>query len=452
MAHRHDARALVVPIVIAAVAGLSGWSNIARAQSGASSFVFEVIASFGDPVPGGGQLTDYFQLGGLNNQGTLALAAGVASDNPAAFGEAVLLMQRGRTSLVARSQQAAPGGFVFGGGTLFPIALNNEGDLVFSFGLEPFQVPIESSAGLFLYSHNSTQLSAPVLPNGSAGFSGVGFGPALNSHGSVAFSGLVPATIGPGSDVGVGSGVFVRDRAGNFKTIAQPGDESPGGSVFDWTAYPSINDGGDVTFAGHRVDQPACPPPSPDLFCFVTGVYLADRSTDALTVVAAPGDPAPGDGDFTLAMFGRVNARRDVAFLARTSLHPSQFSAFVQVGAELHRVAVVGDPAPGGGHFVRLGPGSTGTNPLHINDTGVVSFLALLDTDVDADGRADTGAFQWRDGVVTAIARTGTIVDGVGTVRDVRRNDIVGNERGDAAFWVRLADGRELVLVATAHP
>src|SRR5262245_10104018 len=103
MPHRHDARSLVVSIVIAVAAALGAWSATARAQSGTPSFLFQVLASFGDPVPARGTLTDYFELGGLNNQRALALAAGVASENPADFGEAVLLIERGHTDLVARS-------------------------------------------------------------------------------------------------------------------------------------------------------------------------------------------------------------------------------------------------------------------------------------------------------------------------------------------------------------
>jgi len=452
MIHRDRARSVAGRFVVAAAAASGLGAAVAHAQTGTTTFVYEALASLGDPAPGGGIFAGYFELGGLNNEETLAIAAGVTSDGSPDLGEAVVLFGRHQLTLVARSQQVAPGGSVFGVGTLFPMALNDAGDLVFSFSLDPFDLPLESTAGLFLQAHNAPQLAALVLPDTSTEISGVGLGPALNNQGSVAFSGLVPATSGPGSDFGVGSGVFVRDKAGNIRTIARPGDPAPGGSVYDWVAYPSINKGGDVSFAGHRANQSACPPPSPDLFCFDTALYIADHSTGLLSVVASPGDVAPDGGVFTLAAFGRVNARGDVAFLGRTSSHPAQFSAFVRIDDETRRVAVVGDPAPGGGHFLRLGPASTGTNPIHISDSGVVSFLALLDSDVDGDGRPDTGAFQWRDGAVTVIARTGTAVGDLGTVRDVRRSDIAANNRGDAAFWSRLADGREVVLLARGHP
>jgi len=38
---------------------------------------------------------------------------------------------------------------------------------------------------------------------------------------------------------------------------------------------------------------------------------------------------------------------------------------------------------------------------------------------------------------------------GGGIVRDVRRNEVAANSQGQVAFWSRLKDGREAVIVAT---
>jgi hypothetical protein len=333
-----------------------------------------------------------------------------------------------------------------------PLSLNDHGDLAFAFSLEPFEIPLETTAGLFTYEQRTGRLSALVLPGvslSSDAFVGVGLGPTITNRAAVAFSGLVPATVGPGADAGVGTGLFVRDAANRMLRLVEPGSPAPGGGIFDWVAYPSANEAGLVVFMGHRVDQGLCPPPNPDLFCFDSGLYAADSATGEVQVRVIPGEASPDGGVFTLAAFPHLNRRGDVAFLARTTIHPDQFGVFLRDRDGLTRVAIAGDAAPGGGRFVRLGPGSLGTNPVQIGDDGSVSFLAQLDSDVDGDGRLDTGAFQSSQGTLVAVARTGTEVPGVGTIRDVRRADIVANDRGDVVFWSRLQDGREVLLLAT---
>jgi hypothetical protein len=44
------------------------------------------------------------------------------------------------------------------------------------------------------------------------------------------------------------------------------------------------------------------------------------------------------------------------------------------------------------------------------------------------------------------------VIEGFGAIRDVRRNDVAANERGDTVFAARLADGREAVVLATVEP
>jgi hypothetical protein len=52
------------------------------------------------------------------------------------------------------------------------------------------------------------------------------------------------------------------------------------------------------------------------------------------------------------------------------------------------------------------------------------------------------------DGTLTAVARTGTEMSGIGTIRGLHRADIVANERRDLAFWAQLTDGREVLILA----
>src|SRR5262249_44474857 len=64
------------------------------------------------------------------------------------------------------------------------------------------------------------------------------------------------------------------------------------------------------------------------------------------------------------------------------------------------------------GHILRLAPGSSAATPIHLADTGAITFVAVLDTDLAGDGRRDSGAFRWEDGTLTLIARTGTVIEG----------------------------------------
>src|SRR4029453_5580747 len=315
----------------------------------------------GDPAPGGGRYSDYVEIGAMNAEGTAAIAAGVVTPGPE-FGEALVLVDRDGQTLVARTGQPI-GGATLGSGSLFPISLGDAGALTFSFLVAPFQVPIERSAALFRVSPNtrSTELvAAGGTPTPAGILSGIGFGPHVNDRGVIAFSGLVPASVGPGADLGVGAAVLTIDDRGAISALVRPGEAAPGGGTFDWAAYPYSNDAGDVVFLGHAVEQGACPPPDPDLLCLDAGLYLFQAATSSITTILRP-------GAYPAVAFARGNAERDVAFVVATA--PGQFAAFVQRDGVVRPVALPGDAAPGGGHILRLPPGSSAGNPIHSPNT-----------------------------------------------------------------------------------
>ena len=417
-----------------------------------SGFSFQPLAFLGDPVLDS-ELSFYFQIGGINNREEVVFNSGVPRPDDGAFRDAAFLWRDGRFAPLALSGESAPGGGIYGSGLLDPLSLNDSGDVAFSFDLEPFDFPIEANASLYRYGHNTQTVAPVVLPGtpapGGGTFAGVGFGPHLNNRGEIAFAGVVPADIGPGSELGLGVGLFLADRQDRLRAIVRPGDAAPGGDTFDWAAYPWNNDAGDIAFVAHLVEQGPCPPPEVDIFCPMAGVYQYHAATGTIECVAQPDDPAPDGGVFNFTFFPRLNHRGDLVFAGRTSAHPGSFGLFLESGGDLRALIVEGDPVPGGGHFLSLEPGSTVDNPIQINNRGAVSFLAVLDTDVDHDGRADTGLFEWCDGSTTLVARTGTIVPGVGTIRHVRLHDTASNDRGQAVFWARLTDRREVMLLAT---
>jgi hypothetical protein len=116
---------------------------------------------------------------------------------------------------------------------------------------------------------------------------------------------------------------------------------------------------------------------------------------------------------------------------------------------------------PGGGKFVTAS--YFVVNEVHINNSGEVAFTALLDTDNDNDGNPDTGLFVWLHGSVKLVARTGTVIPGVGTIRHLATattgfppppvltpsSSAVNNDRGQVFFCATLTDGTGVLLIAT---
>src|SRR5205814_2936327 len=118
-------------------------------------------------------------------------------------------------------------------------------------------------------------------------------------------------------------------------------------------------------------------------------------------------------------------------------------------------VARPGDPMPGGGTFVTAGFFDA---TYDLNQRGDVSFAATLDTDDNADGIADNGLYVFSKGSVQLVARTGTVIPGLGTIAylglapfapsPLGTGGII-NERGQVLFFATFSDGRGVLLVAT---
>ena len=126
-------------------------------------------------------------------------------------------------------------------------------------------------------------------------------------------------------------------------------------------------------------------------------------------------------------------------------------------------IAYLGNAAPGGGTLVNAS--LVGGN-VHVNNGGDVVFSGIVDTDVDVDGFADTGLFVWSRGTLSAIARTGTVIPGVGTIDELASPQLVvppvpiatttsgaiNNDRGQVLFMATLTDGKAVLLLATPRP
>jgi hypothetical protein len=117
-------------------------------------------------------------------------------------------------------------------------------------------------------------------------------------------------------------------------------------------------------------------------------------------------------------------------------------------------IAQPGDPMPGGGHFVS--PIRYQVGNVDLNDRGDVTFGAVLDTDTNGDGQPDTGVYQWSNGTLTLIARSGTAIPGAGTIGQMGPPEegnwgsgAMSNEKGQVFLQATLTDGTGVLLVAT---
>jgi hypothetical protein len=457
------------------MAGVGGAARDALADP--AGFVFAPIAFLGDPAPGGGTFLDVFESSFINNRGAVLFGSNVTADEEQGL---FLLREPAETiSAIARVGEPAPGGGEFGPGFGSPTTLNDRGDAGFVFLLNPFSFPVGVNAGVYRFSAVTGTLT-PILtpgvtsvPDGGV-FAGATFGTSLSNNGVLAFGGIVPMDNGvhlPDEPyVGLGSALYEADENGRISTVVKPGDEAPGGGVFDWTAAAWINASRDVAFMGHIAGEECragnFPPQAIVMLC-LGSIYLKDGATGKLRSIAHAGDPAPGGGVYRQAISPVLNDQGDLVFLG--DLTPPPLARQV-TGVYLHSkgitipVARPGDPMPGGGRFV------TASNiigwQISVNNRGDVAFNAALDTDDNGDSVPDTGLFVWSHGLLRLVARTGTVIPGVGTIANLVMGVLVippgpgfvpnsgasMNDHGEVVFGTTLSDGRGVLLLAKPTP
>src|SRR5205807_9227306 len=185
---------------------------------------FEKIAMLGDPAPGGGVFTKYFQPWALNNNGDVTFVSQVTAGGEALF----LLRKRASSALpLARPGQLAPGGGIFEGAIFGYASLNDAGDVAFAYGLKPLTPPELKGfekGGLYFYSHADQKVTAIVVPGVTPA---PGFGvlqstnqhATLNNSGEIVFPGLVRTRAGVRPADGIGQGIFLADRNGHITKV-----------------------------------------------------------------------------------------------------------------------------------------------------------------------------------------------------------------------------------------
>jgi hypothetical protein len=467
--NRMNVKRMTGLFAVAFAFGATVYLDSPSALAAASSYTFELLAKVGDPLPAGGTFVNDFEGGAISPNGDVAFGADVSTG-----GEGVFVLRGGTVVELARSGGAAPGGGTYSGGFLGAVAQNDQGDVVYDFILEPFTLPVGVNSGAYRRSRATGALLPIVVPfvtpvPGGGTFQGTSFQPTINNRGDVAFGGVVQTNAGihvPGEPYGgLGIGLFLADRRDRITALVKPGDPAPGGGTFDFAYEAWINDGGDIAFVAHVAgEEAAIPgfPPQSDLIDALTSLYVRD-SGGTIRSVAHAGDPAPGGGVFRQVPFLSMNNRGDIAFIGDLTPAPDVYQAlgvFVASGGQLVSVARPGDPMPGGGHFVSA---SSVNSNSHVNNVGDVVFSATLDSDTDADGTLDTAVFVWAAGRIQLIARSGSVIPGVGTIYQFTATSIsfpppptlvpiaglTSNDAGQVIFEATLTDGSVVLLKAT---
>jgi hypothetical protein len=206
-------------------------------------------------------------------------------------------------------------------------------------------------------------------------------------------------------------------------------------------------------------------PPLDLLIACLGSVYVKDAATGNIRSIAHAGDDAPGRGVYRQAGGPVINDHGDIVFLGDLTEPPAArqvTGVFLHSAGETIRVAGPGDEMPGGGKFVTAS-NSLGWQ-LHLNNVGEVVFNATLDTTTlstdEGDPIPDTGLYVWSHGSLRLVARTGTVIPGVGTIAQLVMNVLRvappavfvpnsgahNNDHGQVVFGARLVEkdeGRE---------
>ena len=270
--------------------------------------------------------------------------------------------------------------------------------------------------------------------------------------------------------IGLGVGVYKADSHGNITSVVSPGDRAPGGGYFDYAGTSgaggaSINEGGDVAFIGHVAGEESRFPIPPflkqaQLISALGSLYVKDGNHGNIISIAHAGDHAPGGGIFHEIISPVINDSGDIAFIGditpcppHTSPCPSttlwRYISTRDIPLEWWHAL---ETRCRGGKFVTTGFGT------YVNNLGEVLFTAAL----DKNGAVESGLYVWSRGSVRLIARTGTVIPGVGTIGQITTGvpivpppppgtlypvDGVSNDSGQILFGATLSDGKTGVLL-----
>jgi len=459
-----------------------GATRAAAPAQAAGSYTFQKLATLGQPAPHGGNHLYAWEMGDLNNRGDVM--SGSFLSTPWDWAEGVFLWRGGTETEIMRSGDPAPNGNTYGGYGYFSTgAMDNYDNVVFTFGTDPtdWTKPLGYDAVVSRYDATTGLLSGVMIPHvtkapvGGGYFRGATWITDVNDRGETVFNGIIDTPNGPSKPphqgAGYGLGVYRADRRGRFVNVASPGDRMPLG-VLDVARSPTINERGDVAFEAHHAGDPRLCSEDDDTINYCSSAVYVRRATvwqpysgfpslgfAPATVIAHVGDPAPGGGTYKLTWGASLNGRGDVLFTGTMDMSGSYWVNGLFLNKDGRNSAVVraGDQMPGGGHVWN---GPNGMYNYESNDFGQIAFAVNLDEDTNGDGLHDSGEYVVGPlGRTTVVARTGTVLPGIGTVAQIQdplfgTNDTDNgfariNNRGQVLFEVILDTGDAVMVVAT---
>jgi hypothetical protein len=217
-------------------------AHVARPSNGAlylkNAQGLKMLVKLGDEVPKMPSHFSGFSNASTNSKGVTAFV-GMYSDPD---GKGIFLIENGELRLLVRSGQKV--GIIGGEETFsehyYPTQINEQNELA-------FLARIGEKSGIFLSRPKGLELIAFVgRPSPVKGTNYLGFGnrpPAINNKGDVAFSGFYD---GPTA----GRALFFKPANGPVQVVAKKGDLVPGAGKFEDFLSPAVNSHGEIAFIG----------------------------------------------------------------------------------------------------------------------------------------------------------------------------------------------------------
>jgi hypothetical protein len=283
---------------------------------------FVKVAAIGDPVPGGGKLSEFAKhpIPALNDSDKVAFGAAVAGAHAT---EGVFVASEGSLQVIALSGTDAPG---IPTGTFLEFdspAINNRDEVAF---VATVRRGRENLQALYLYSNGKLRkLVAEGDPTPRGGtFDKFGV-PAINNKGVIAF----PAVLDHAAVLG---GIFVAGTR-DLRLILSVGELEPSGAMLmRFSERVAINDDDNVALGAH--------------------LRLINDSKEAVllvtpngpTEIAVVGDSAPGGGTFSaFGPWPSLGSGDMVVFMAGIEAGPGPLALYAAGSPGLRRIAMVGD-------------------------------------------------------------------------------------------------------------
>jgi hypothetical protein len=280
------------------------------------------VATIGDPIPGGGILSEFAKhpVPALNDADKVAFGAAVAG---ARTTEGIFLASEGTLKAIALSGADAPG---VPTGTFVEFdapALNNWDEVAF---VATVRKGRETLQALYLYSAGKLRKLVaegdPLLRGGTFDKFGV---PALSNKGVVAF----PAVLDHAPVLG---GIFVAGTR-DLRLLLGVGERTPSGAMLvRFSERVAINDQDNVALGAHLRDERG----NKEAVLLITA--------NGLLEIAAVGEAAPGGGTFSaFGPWPSLGGGEEVAFIAGVDGASGPVGLYVRQASGLARVAMAGD-------------------------------------------------------------------------------------------------------------